>query len=54
LKSVETRPATRLKVGIAGDIYTRINQVANHNLFLKLEEMGRRHGYTITGRSAPS
>ena len=40
LKSVETRPAARLKVGIAGDIYTRINPVANHNLFLKLEEMG--------------
>jgi len=40
LKSVARRPSTRLKVGIAGDIYTRINPVANHNLFLKLEEMG--------------
>lgn len=40
LKSVQARPAARLKVGIAGDIYTRINPVANHNLFLRLEEMG--------------
>jgi len=40
LRSVARRPAARLKVGIAGDIYTRINPVANHNLFLKLEELG--------------
>jgi predicted nucleotide-binding protein (sugar kinase/HSP70/actin superfamily) len=27
-------------VGIVGDVFTRINPVANHDLFLKLEELG--------------
>jgi len=27
-------------IGIAGDIYTRVHPVANHDLFLKLEGMG--------------
>jgi predicted CoA-substrate-specific enzyme activase len=40
LKSVEVRHERRPVVGIAGDVYTRINPVANHDLFLKLEELG--------------
>jgi predicted CoA-substrate-specific enzyme activase len=40
LKSVEVRRVRRPVVGIAGDVYTRINPVANHDLFLKLEELG--------------
>jgi predicted CoA-substrate-specific enzyme activase len=40
LKSVEVRREQRPVVGIAGDVYTRINPVANHDLFLKLEELG--------------
>jgi predicted CoA-substrate-specific enzyme activase len=40
LKSVGRRREKRPVVGIAGDIYTRINSVANHDLFLKLEELG--------------
>jgi predicted CoA-substrate-specific enzyme activase len=40
LKSIATKRERRPVVGIAGDIYTRINPVANHDLFLKLEELG--------------
>jgi predicted CoA-substrate-specific enzyme activase len=40
LKSIATRRERRPVVGIAGDIFTRINPVANHDLFLKLEELG--------------
>jgi predicted CoA-substrate-specific enzyme activase len=40
LSSIATRKERRPVVGIAGDIYTRINPVANHDLFLKLEELG--------------
>jgi predicted CoA-substrate-specific enzyme activase len=40
LRSIATRKERRPVVGIAGDIYTRINPVANHDLFLKLEELG--------------
>ncbi|MGD1010465.1 MAG: acyl-CoA dehydratase activase [Candidatus Aminicenantales bacterium] len=40
LKSIRKRERPRPVVGIAGDIYTRINPVANHDLFLKLEELG--------------
>ncbi len=40
LKSVPVRKEKRPVVGIAGDIYTRNNPVANHGLFLRLEELG--------------
>lgn len=40
LKEIPINPEPRPKIGLAGDIYTRQNPVANHNLFLKLEEMG--------------
>ncbi len=40
LKSIEARRERRPVVGIAGDIYTRVNPVGNHDLFLKLEELG--------------
>jgi predicted CoA-substrate-specific enzyme activase len=40
LKSIATKKERRPVVGIAGDIYTRINPVGNHDLFLKLEELG--------------
>jgi len=40
LTSVKKRERPRPVVGVAGDIYTRINPVANHDLFLKLEELG--------------
>jgi predicted nucleotide-binding protein (sugar kinase/HSP70/actin superfamily) len=40
LKSIPIFLEERPLVGIAGDIYTRQHPVANHNLFLKLEELG--------------
>ncbi len=40
LKAVEKRRERRPVIGIAGDVYTRINPVANHDLFLKLEQLG--------------
>jgi len=40
LDSIETQQEWRPLVGIAGDIYTRQNPVANHELFLKLEALG--------------
>ncbi len=42
LESVRSRRREKRRpvVGVAGDIYTRINPVANHDLFLKLEELG--------------
>ena len=40
LKAISTKRERRPVVGIAGDIFTRINPVANHDLFLKLEELG--------------
>jgi len=40
LKSIAVRRERRPVVGIAGDIFTRINPAANHNLFLKLEALG--------------
>ncbi|HVP91940.1 MAG TPA: acyl-CoA dehydratase activase, partial [Terriglobales bacterium] len=40
LKAISVKRERRPVVGIAGDIYTRINPVANHGLFLKLEELG--------------
>lgn len=40
LRSIPICPEERPLVGIAGDIYTRQHPVANHNLFLKLEELG--------------
>ena len=40
LKSIAVKRERRPVVGIAGDVYTRINPVANHDLFLKLEELG--------------
>ena len=40
LKSIARRKERRPVVGIAGDVFTRLNPVANHNLFLKLEELG--------------
>ncbi|MBN2244618.1 MAG: hypothetical protein JW755_02115 [Candidatus Aminicenantes bacterium] len=40
LRSIPIYPEERPLIGIAGDIYTRQHPVANHNLFLKLEELG--------------
>ncbi len=40
LKSVGRRKERRPVVGVAGDVFTRLNPLANHNLFLKLEELG--------------
>jgi predicted CoA-substrate-specific enzyme activase len=40
LNDIEVRWESRPLVGIAGDIYTRQNPVGNHDLFLKLEELG--------------
>ena len=40
LKGIPVKKDRRPVVGIAGDIYTRINPVANHDLFLRLEELG--------------
>jgi len=40
LKGIPICPEERPLIGIAGDIYTRQHPVANHNLFLKLEELG--------------
>ena len=40
LNEIEVRRESRPLVGIAGDIYTRQNPVGNHDLFLKLEELG--------------
>ncbi len=40
LKAITVKRERRPVVGIAGDIYTRINPVANHDLFRKLEELG--------------
>jgi len=40
LADVRIRKERRPLVGIAGDIYTRQNAVANHDLLLKLEELG--------------
>jgi len=40
LRSIARRKERRPVVGIAGDVFTRLNPVANHNLFLKLEELG--------------
>jgi predicted CoA-substrate-specific enzyme activase len=40
LTSIAVRREPRPVVGVAGDIFTRINPAANHGLFLKLEELG--------------
>ncbi len=40
VKAIARRREKRPLVGIAGDIYTRLNPVANHDLFLRLEELG--------------
>jgi predicted CoA-substrate-specific enzyme activase len=40
LKSISVCKGERPIVGIAGDLYTRQQPVANHNLYLKLEAMG--------------
>ena len=40
LGSIAVRREKRPVVGVAGDIFTRINPAANHDLFLKLEELG--------------
>jgi predicted CoA-substrate-specific enzyme activase len=40
LKAIATKRERRPVIGIVGDIFTRINPVANHDLFLKLEELG--------------
>jgi predicted nucleotide-binding protein (sugar kinase/HSP70/actin superfamily) len=40
LRSVEVRDERRPLVGVAGDIYTRTNGFANHDLFHRLEAMG--------------
>jgi len=41
MKSIECRDGPRLpRIGVAGDIYTRINPFANGDLFAHLEELG--------------
>jgi predicted CoA-substrate-specific enzyme activase len=40
LDAVERVPGSRPLVGVAGDIYTRINAAANHDLFAWLERQG--------------
>jgi predicted CoA-substrate-specific enzyme activase len=40
LDAVERLPGSRPLVGVAGDIYTRINPAANHDLFAWLERQG--------------
>jgi predicted CoA-substrate-specific enzyme activase len=40
LKAIAVKRERRPLVGVAGDLFTRINPVANHDLFLKLEELG--------------
>ncbi|MBN1272125.1 MAG: hypothetical protein JXB26_07605 [Candidatus Aminicenantes bacterium] len=40
LGGIKIRYEPKPLVGIAGDIYTRINPVGNHDLFLKLEGLG--------------
>ena len=40
LESIPIRKEQRPIVGIAGDLYTRQHPVANHSLYLKLENMG--------------
>jgi predicted nucleotide-binding protein (sugar kinase/HSP70/actin superfamily) len=40
LKSIERQKGKRLKIGVVGDIYTRINPSANQDLFRKLESLG--------------
>jgi len=40
LQEISVERDHRPLIGIAGDIYTRIHPVANHDLFLKLEELG--------------
>jgi predicted CoA-substrate-specific enzyme activase len=40
LTQIETYDYQKPRIGVAGDVYTRINPVANHNLFQKLEELG--------------
>ncbi|MGD9344439.1 MAG: acyl-CoA dehydratase activase [Candidatus Aminicenantes bacterium] len=40
LGQIDTCPYPRPLIGIAGDIYTRINPRANHGLFQKLEDLG--------------
>ena len=40
LGQIETYEYPKPRIGVAGDIYTRINSVANKHLFHKLEELG--------------
>jgi predicted CoA-substrate-specific enzyme activase len=40
LAQIEVYEYQKPRIGVAGDIYTRINPVANHGLFHKLEELG--------------
>jgi predicted CoA-substrate-specific enzyme activase len=40
LEKIDIHEYQKPLIGIAGDVYTRINSVANHDLFLKLEELG--------------
>jgi len=40
LESIDIRPEKRPLIGIAGDIFTRQHQVANHHLYHRLERMG--------------
>jgi predicted nucleotide-binding protein (sugar kinase/HSP70/actin superfamily) len=40
LCAIAARRERRPVVGVVGDVFTRINPVANHGLFLKLEELG--------------
>jgi predicted nucleotide-binding protein (sugar kinase/HSP70/actin superfamily) len=40
INGIQVRKEWRPVIGIAGDIYTRLNPVANHDLFSKLEAMG--------------
>jgi predicted CoA-substrate-specific enzyme activase len=40
INDIHVKKEPRPRIGIAGDIYTRQNPVANHGLFHKLEKMG--------------
>jgi predicted CoA-substrate-specific enzyme activase len=40
LRSIAVKRERRPVVGVAGDLFTRINPAANHDLFLKLEALG--------------
>jgi predicted nucleotide-binding protein (sugar kinase/HSP70/actin superfamily) len=40
LEQIDTYEYPKPRIGVAGDVYTRINPIANQSLFHKLEELG--------------